>query len=45
MMSGYDPLAGLSLKEMLETLPDYKGIALQREYSQNNCDRELTVGG
>lgn len=45
MMKGYDPLNGKSIKETLESLPDYKGIAISRKYSQNNCDKSLTVGG
>lgn len=45
MKNGYDPLNGKSLIDTLEALPDYKGVIISRKYSQNNCDKSLTVGG
>ena len=41
----YDPLNGKSLKEVLDSLPDYKEITIKREINRNFSDMSLKVGG
>lgn len=45
MKQGYDPLEGLSIRNRLELLPEYKPETIKRVVSQNHSDKRLTVGG